>query len=102
MTLKESPYEKNGRAAMDDTEDRDFNEMDETEDSDLHEMDETEDPEFNAFRTGLRAFAAVASDWKSLRIDRRLGRRDRASQHDADDIAQSVAKGLLRYLSSCP
>ena len=76
--------------------------MDDTEDRNLNEMDETEDSEFKAFRTGQRAFAAVESDWKSLRIDRRLGRRDRDSQHDADQIAQSVAKGLLRYLSSCP
>ncbi len=76
--------------------------MDDAEDRDLNDMDETEDSGLDAFNIGQRAFATVESEWKSLRIDRRLGRGDRPSQHDADEIAQSVAKGLLRYLSNRP
>ena len=72
--------------------------MNETEDRE----NEKEDIGLEAFHTGLVAFAAVQNEWENLRIDRRLGRGDRPSQHDADKLAQSVAKGLLRYLSACP
>jgi hypothetical protein len=73
--------------------------MNDMEDRDLNE---TEDGGLDAFKKGLLAFEVVKHRWESLHVDRLLGRGDATSQDAADKIAMDFAKGLERYLSSCP